>query len=265
MMIQAISRCIVQRGCVAGLVAAGVAACAGLWTTDSYAAPPQKGYGTIKGRLVWTGAQVPKPQVSIVNKDVEVCGKTEHVDRTMLVDPKTKGVGNAFAYLNKPSGQNPEAVKSLLDKAPQVVIDQKVCEFQPFSTAMHQDQKLIFKSSDPLNHNVRFTAFKNNPFNQILPPNGKAELKLVAETRPLPLACDIHPWMKGAIMVFDHPFFVVTKEDGSFEIDGVPPGTQNLVVRLANGKFQSEGAGRGMPVKVEADKVTDVGEIKVKP
>lgn len=264
MTIQAI-QCLLRRSFVAGLVAAGVAACAGLWTAASHAAPPQKGYGTIKGRLVWAGANVPKPQPLTVNKDVEVCGKAEHVDRSLLVDPKTKGVANAFAYLNRPTGQNPDALKALLDRSSEAVIDQKVCEFQPYSTAMHQDQKLIFKSSDPLNHNVRFTAFKNNPFNQILPPNGKAELKLVAENRPLPLACDIHPWMKGAIMVFDHPFFAITKEDGSFEIEGVPPGTQNLVVRLANGKFQSAGAGRGMPVKVEADKVTDVGEIQAKP
>jgi hypothetical protein len=39
----------------------------------------------------------------------------------------------------------------------------------------------------------------------------------------------VHPWMSGFVAVFDHPFFAVTKPDGSFEIKGLPPGTYNLV------------------------------------
>ena len=38
-------------------------------------------------------------------------------------------------------------------------------------------------------------------------------------------------------MVFNHPFFAVTKDDGSFEIHGVPPGEQKLIVRLASGLY----------------------------
>ncbi len=66
-------------------------------------------------------------------------------------------------------------------------------------------------------------------------------------------------------MVFDHPFFAVTKEDGSFEIDGVPAGSQNLVVWQERVGYVNEGAARGMPVKIEAGKPTDVGLIKLMP
>ena len=66
-------------------------------------------------------------------------------------------------------------------------------------------------------------------------------------------------------MVFDHPFFAVTKDDGSFEITGVPAGMQNLVVWQEKVGYVTEGAARGKPVKVEAGKVTDVGEIKIDP
>ena len=87
----------------------------------------------------------------------------------------------------------------------------------------------MIKSSDPVNHNVRYAAFTNSPFNQILRPNGHIDVKLVAERRPIVVACDIHSWMKAYIMVFDHPFFAVTAADGSFEIKGVPAGEQHLV------------------------------------
>ena len=35
------------------------------------------------------------------------------------------------------------------------------------------------------------------------------------------LSCNIHGWMKGWILVCDHPFFAVTDKDGSFVITGV--------------------------------------------
>jgi len=230
----------------------------------------QSGYGTIKGRLVWGGQKTPelKPLVAVgqASKDPAVCAASEAIpNNDLVIDPKTKGVKFGFAYLIKPNGTNPEAVKAIVSKTPTVVIDQKNCIFLPYATAIHQDQTIDFKSSDPVNHNVHLNPFTNPAFNQILAPNQNVEKKFVAERRVIPLTCDIHPWMKGWIMVFDHPFFAVTGEDGSFEIKGVPAGAQNLVLWQAAVGFANQGLGRGMPVKVEAGGVTDVGEIKLDP
>jgi hypothetical protein len=141
------------------------------------------------------------------------------------------------------------------------------CEFQPYVLAMHKDQKLIIKASDPLiNHNVRLSPFVNPGLNQTLPPNGKLELKLVAERLPIKVVCDIHSWMKCYVGVYDHPFFATTGADGSFEIKGVPPGTQNLVLwQEKAGYVNPQGAGRGMPVVVKAGEVTDLGAITIAP
>jgi hypothetical protein len=38
-----------------------------------------------------------------------------------------------------------------------------------------------------------------------------------------------HPWPRAYIAVFDHPYYAVTRPDGSFSIDGVPPGKYTLV------------------------------------
>jgi hypothetical protein len=228
----------------------------------------QGNFGTIKGRLVWAGAEVPPAknlvEVGAAPKDPSVCAKSQVIpDRSLLVDPKTKGIRYAFAYLNKPQGANPDAAKALVASTPEVLIDQKNCEFLPYVTAVYQQQSVVLKSSDPVNHNVRFSAFTNAPFNQILPPNGQVTLKLVGERRPIPLNCDIHPWMKGFIMVFDHPFFAVTGEDGSFVIEGVPAGAQNLVVWQETKGYVTAGLARGQAVQIVAGKVTDVGEIKL--
>jgi hypothetical protein len=250
-------------GILKGVLAAGVlVACAG-------EARAQGGFGTIKGRLVWDGATVP-PAKNLVEKgaapkDPQVCGKDAAIaSRELVVDPATKGIRYAFAYLPRPQGSNPDAAKALAAKAAKVEIDQKNCEFLPYVTALIQDQALVLKSSDPVNHNVRFSAFTNAAFNQILPANGQVEVKLVAERRPIPLACDIHPWMKGYIMVFDHPFFAITGADGSFEIAGVPAGEQKLVVWQETKGYVTEGKATGMPVSVKGGGVSDVGLIKMR-
>ena len=88
----------------------------------------------------------------------------------------------------------------------------------------------MIKSSDPKSHNVRFAGFNNTGINQIGGTQGSARSQARPERVPLELHCDIHPWMKGYLMVFDHPFFTITGPDGSFEIKGVPAGDQNLIV-----------------------------------
>jgi hypothetical protein len=241
---------------VAGMVAAGLIG--------------QSDFGTIKGRLVWGGADAPAAKVDIeqgkATKDPEICAKDRPIlSREIVVDPKTKGVANSFVYLVRPKGKNPEAVQELIAKNPKVELDQLGCEFMPYSLAIHQDQTLVIKSSDPASHNVRFNSFGNGNANEILAPKAKLEKKLVAERFPVTILCDIHPWMKGYLMVFDHPFFTITRPDGSFEIKGVPAGEQNLVVRQENVGWITPGAGKGTPVPVKAGEVTDVGEIVLDP
>jgi hypothetical protein len=169
-----------------------------------------------------------------------------------------------IAYLTKPAGSNPDGVKALVSKRPKVEIDQKNCVFLPHVVLLHQDQLLEFKSSDPTGHNIHLTSFNVN-FNQMLAPGGSMEKKVDADRRPIRLTCDIHPWMAGWIGVYDHPFFAVTGEDGSFEIAGVPAGDQKLVVWQETVGYASNGAAAGMAVTVQAGKTTDVGNITLDP
>jgi hypothetical protein len=230
----------------------------------------QAEYGTIQGRLVWGGSEIPKVRTLVdrgtASKDPEVCAKDRAIlSRELVVDPATKGVAHAFVYLVRPQGSNPEAARALIERQPKIELDQENCEFLPYTLAMHQDQTLVLKSSDPVNHNVRYAAFTNAPFNQILGPKGQMEVKLVAERRPIVVACDIHPWMKAYLMVFDHPFYAVTQEDGSFELTGVPAGEQSLVVWQERVGYVNPEKARGTPVKVRGGQVTDLGSILIDP
>jgi hypothetical protein len=186
--------------------------------------------GSIKGQLVWGDDKVPPVKVKVeagkAPRDPEICAKnTAIMSRELVVDPKTKGVSFAFAYLVRPKGDFAEAVKQLVAKEPKVVLDQKNCEFHPYVLPFHRDQTLLIKSSDATNHNVRFSGFANPGINQLIAAQGQLEVKLVADRLPLELRCDIHNWMDGYLMVFDHPFFTTTGTDGAFELKGIPGGS----------------------------------------
>ena len=226
-----------------------------------------EGFGTIKGRLVWGGNTAPEPKPVAPAPSGEFCAGKTLFDNGLKVDPKTKGIANAFAYVIDPKGKNPEAEKALLAKEPTVVIDNKNCEFVPYSTAIFKGQQLVFKNDDPVSHNTHLSSVldPSNNSNAMLPPKTKLDAKIKPEKQVIPLKCDIHPWMNGYVMAFDHPFFAVSKEDGSFEITGVPAGTQNLIVRNGAVGYVTPNGKKGLTVVVKAGETTDVGDIKLDP
>lgn len=239
-------------------------------------AAPQAATGTIKGRLVWAAGAVPKPRVLVQKDDPKVkdaiC-KTQEIDsKELVVDPETKGIANAYAYVLTPAAGFPAsekaaveaAEKALLAKTPAVVVDQVNCEYVPYATVVYKEQKLTFKSSDPVGHNVDFKPFSNTAINPMLPANGSYPYPIKkAERRPTKAVCSIHPWMEGWVFITDNPYTVVTKADGSFEIKDVPAGTQHVIVWQSLKGFVTTGGNKGQEVTVKAGETVDLGEVKI--
>jgi hypothetical protein len=56
---------------------------------------------------------------------------------------------------------------------------------------------------------------------------------------PFYIKCDVHPWMKSWLAVFDHPFFAVTDKHGNYSIENVPKG--EYTVLAFQEKFKMDG------------------------
>jgi hypothetical protein len=52
---------------------------------------------------------------------------------------------------------------------------------------------------------------------------------ILAKAGRVAVTCDRHPWTRGWILVFDHPYFVQSGKGGSFVLDSVPPGRYRLI------------------------------------
>ena len=111
------------------------------------------------------------------------------------------------------------------------VIDQKDCTYFPRVVPMQVGQELVAKNSDPFLHSVHTNPMTNAPVNiaqYTVDPVG-TRLKAIRAPETFKVTCDLHPWMIAWVAAFDHPFYAVTRADGSFDMPAVPPGTYTLM------------------------------------
>jgi len=110
-----------------------------------------------------------------------------------------------------------------------VTLWQEGCMYVPRVVGVRVGQTLRVTNDDPTNHNVHTRGKRNPEFNRNMGVNqDPLEFRFERPERPIPFACDIHPWMGAAVFVEDHPWFAVSDESGAFSIEGVPPGTYEV-------------------------------------
>jgi hypothetical protein len=227
-------------------------------------------WGTIKGKFVYKGD--PKTAPLNINKDVEFCGEHKPVDETIVV-----GDGGAlrdvFVYLYVARGKKveihpdykPGELKSISNKG---------CRFEPHSLVLWTADELEVRNDDTIGHNTNINFVANSDFNQLVANGSPLKKKLEKrEDWPSPVACNIHPWMKANLLVRDNPYMAATGEDGSFEIENVPAGKQEIVLwheakgylrDLKVGKEKADRKGQ-IEVTVPAGGEVDLGVIEVTP
>jgi hypothetical protein len=99
--------------------------------------------------------------------------------------------------------------------------------------------------------------------------NGKPE----PENLPSPVSCSIHPWMRGWLLIKDHPYMGVSDADGKVVIKNLPVGkwtfqfwherAGNLREVKRNGESVQWTRGR-LEVEIKPS-LNDLGEIKLGP
>ncbi len=282
----------------ATIFAAGLAAVAGLGCSDGNAvaiSPPNtqsqtaapavvtqktgaaaekaaEPWGTVKGRVTWGGKAPPPVEKIEVTKDQEHCLSKGDLFKEEFVVGKNGGVKNVFVWLQNVN-QNPKKPMIALPihpslakpKVKEVIIDQPCCKFEPRCVALREGQILIGKNSSPIAHNMKWSGEPdvNDGDNKLIPAGAKIAIDLKASLKPVIVECNIHPWMRGWVRVFNHPYFAVTDADGKFEMKHAPAGKYNLVM-WHEGVGWVNGGKTGKTIDIPTDKTIEVDE-KLKP
>ncbi len=174
---------------------------------------------TIKGVVRFEGA-VPKARKLRISGNPE-CSMLAHGDlfsEDLLAENGL--LQNAIVYIK----EGLEGYQFPIPKE-SVLLDQKGCMFIPHVIAIQKYQQIELLNSDPTLHNVNARAKNSRGFNIGFPSKGMRRMSTLKESEvAVPIRCDLHPWMKGYIGVFDHPYFAVTQADGSFSFSPLPAG-----------------------------------------
>jgi plastocyanin len=131
---------------------------------------------------------------------------------------------NAVVYIKEGLGDHVFAVPT-----EPVIIDQKGCVFLPRITGAQTGQPLRLLNSDPLAHNVHGLPKNSRQWNFSLGVKGTS--RTISVSKPevmIEIKCDIHPWMRAYLGIFDHPYFALSGADGSFTLKNVPPGEYTI-------------------------------------
>lgn len=182
--------------------------------------------GSISGTVHYTGKLPPRKLIDM--SEDPACVAAHHAkayDESLMVGHGGR-LANAFVYISKGlEGKN------FATPSDPVVIDQKGCWFHPHIVGIQVNQPLQIINSDPVTHNIHPMAEINRAWNHSQGP-GDAPLnrKFVKPEVMIPVKCNIHGWMHAYIGVLEHPYFSVSKEDGTFTIENLPPGTYTLTV-----------------------------------
>lgn len=210
------------------------------------AAPAKEGNATIKGVVAFSG-KAPEMKVPAKRKDADVCKAKELKHNAVLVkDGKLQDVLVRISAGGVPGNW----------KAPEkhAEVDQVDCQYAPRIQGVVAGQTIDIKNGDQTLHNVHAYKGTESLFNQAQPKGASAITKESGDDPAIiKLSCDVHPWMRGFVVVTDHPFFAVSGEDGSYKIEKVPAG--KYTVEAWHTQY-------GM-LKKEAVEVKESGEVTV--
>lgn len=228
------------------------------------------GWGTVKGRVVWSGGDIPERQPIDIGRfkdNADPCLQRFPLYREeWVVNKANKGVRWSIAWLV----QEPMFLKEKLaihpdlqkPPNPEVVVDAPCYAFVPHAVALREGQTLVIKNSPA----VALGSKRRQLPGSSAPPGEPVTFQLKPEDYPIALTSKVYPWMKGWVGIFGHPYFAVTDADGRFELRQAPTGKYRLRIWHETAGLDGNLAGKlDVPITIKPGEVTDIGDKDMRP
>jgi plastocyanin len=179
--------------------------------------------GTVTGKITFAGT-APAPEPIKMTSDPSCAQQGGPATTETLLVGNGGGLQNVFVYVKDGLGN-----QTFPAPATAVTLDQRGCHYVPHVLGIQVGQPLEIVNDDPTLHNVHAVPKANGEFNTGQPLKGMKHVHTFSTKEVMvPFKCDVHGWMNAYVGVLDHPFYAVTTPDGSFSLQGLPPGTYTI-------------------------------------
>jgi hypothetical protein len=152
-----------------------------------------------------------------------LCGKDPQT-----APPSESDFSNSVVWIaNVRTGKAPPIEK-------RVELASEHCLLDPHVQAAVVGTAVNIFNDDQLLHKLVFTRLGTHDTLTVVPFFNIGQMvasdRLATAPGIVEVRCVQHPWTRGYLAVFDHPYFAVTRKDGGFSIDSLPPGTYTMMV-----------------------------------
>lgn len=172
--------------------------------------------GSLTGTIHLSGDARPSPTRVENTTDPEVCGEAQTLEDLLVGEDG--GLQNVIVSI---TGAPEVAVEPET-----LVLDNVGCRFDPHVAVVTVGSTIVAHNSDTVLHTTHI--YGPREWNISLPIHGMRSSRVLTKSGIYSVKCDVHGWMQAFVRVDPHPFHAVTDAEGTFRIDGIPPGTYTL-------------------------------------
>lgn len=230
-------------------------------------------WGHLQGRIRVEGTVEPAKLLA-PDKDREYCLANGHElkDETVVVG-ENQGLRDVYVMLYLERGEAAPPIHPSYEEAKKqpVLLDNKQCRFEPHAAFVRVGQTLTMRNSDQIGHNVH--TLNNDEKNKTVPVGGSVDVVYEQPDRiPLGVECNIHPFMKGLLLVREDPYACITNDRGEFRLENLPAGewkfqfwhqkTGYMSMLTRDGETFLKRRGE-FSVEIKAGETLDLGELVI--
>lgn len=191
------------------------------WTGVPPPAPQPVVSGTVIGKVTYEGTPPRYKPLDMSNEPA--CAKqysTPQLPEGVVTGPGNS-LQNVIVFISAGAPDEPAHSQS-------VILEQRGCRYIPHVLVMETNQEIRVQNDDPVAHTIHPMAKINQEWNRSQPPGTPPFVIKYDKPEFIRVKCELHPWMRGIVVVLKNPHFSVSDASGSFSLPELAPGKYTI-------------------------------------